>query len=79
VRTIIPCAIAAGAAIASLHLFLADVFRMGPRVLFSTIGASLLLLWLVLCYLERARQRQLQSLREGLDRLGSGVGRTARR
>jgi hypothetical protein len=65
---VVLCAVAATVAVACLYLFL-DAFRMRPSVLFSVSGASLLLLWLVVCYLERKRHRQLQRLREGLDRL----------
>ena len=72
---IILYAVAAVAAVAFLYLcpllVLARAF-MSSGVVFSIMAASLLLLWLVLRYLERKHQRELQRLREGLDRLGIG-------
>jgi hypothetical protein len=59
----------AAVAVASLYVLLADPFPMRADLLFSIVGASLLLLWPVVCYLERKRRRQLQRLWEGLDSL----------
>jgi hypothetical protein len=76
--SIILYAVAAVAAIGLLYLFPLLVLARAstsPGVVSSIMAASLLLLWLVLCCLERKHQRQLQRLREQLDRLGGGAGR----
>jgi hypothetical protein len=69
---IILYAVAAVAVIAFLYLLpliaLARAF-MSSGVVVSIMVASLLLLWFVFCYLERKHQRELQKLREELDRL----------
>ena len=68
VMTIFPYAVATVAAIACLCLFL---IPMSSGVVVSIMTASILLLVFAFCYLERKHQRELQRLREALDRLRS--------
>jgi Flp pilus assembly protein TadB len=71
-------AVAAVAAVAVLYVFPLLVLArtsMSAGVVLSIVAATLVLLWLVFCCVERKHQRQLQRLREGVDRLGSGASR----